>query len=47
MPLDQAGRLIGTRSVVPEPLHPAQISHLDVRRRNRFGGALHEYRHAA
>ncbi|MFG2656970.1 integrase core domain-containing protein [Streptomyces sp. NPDC048425] len=32
---------------VPEPLPPAQISHLDVRRRDRLGGVLHEYLHAA
>ncbi|MFE5993123.1 integrase core domain-containing protein [Streptomyces sp. NPDC056453] len=32
---------------VPEPLTPAQISHLDVRRRDRLGGVLHEYQHAA
>jgi hypothetical protein len=37
------------------PLHPLpepitgleQIAHLDVRRRDRLGGILHEYRHAA
>lgn len=32
---------------VPEPLAPAQISHLDVRRRDRLGGVLHEHQHAA
>ncbi|MFI9781050.1 integrase core domain-containing protein [Streptomyces sp. NPDC051956] len=31
---------------VPEPLTPAQISHLDVRRKDRLGGVLHEYQHA-
>jgi transposase InsO family protein len=32
---------------VPEPLTPAQIPHLDVRRKDRLGGVLHEYQHAA
>ncbi|MEU9546672.1 integrase core domain-containing protein [Streptomyces mirabilis] len=33
---------------LPEPIHlPAQIEHLDIRRRDRLGGTLHEYRHAA
>jgi len=33
---------------LPEPIHdPEQIAHLDVRRRDRLGGILHEYRHAA
>jgi hypothetical protein len=32
---------------VPEPRTPAQISHLDVRRRDRLGGVLHDYQHAA
>jgi transposase InsO family protein len=32
---------------VPEPLAPAQVSHLDVRRRDRLGGVLHEYQTAA
>jgi len=26
---------------------PEQIARLDVRRRDRFGGILHEYQHAA
>ncbi len=33
---------------LPEPINvPAQIRHLDVRRRDRLGGTLHEYQHAA
>jgi len=33
---------------LPEPLtDPERIAHLDVRRRDRLGGILHEYRHAA
>lgn len=33
---------------LPEPIQvPAQVRHLDVRRRNWLGGTLHEYRHAA
>ena len=33
---------------LPEPMtDPEQIAHLDVRRRDRLGGILHEYRHAA
>ncbi|MFF1691288.1 MULTISPECIES: integrase core domain-containing protein [unclassified Streptomyces] len=32
---------------VPEPLTPAQISHLDIRRKDRLGGVLHKYQHAA
>ncbi len=32
---------------VPEPLDPGQIARLDIRRRDRLGGAIHEYRHAA
>lgn len=33
---------------LPEPLtDPPQITRLDVRRRDRLGGILHEYRHAA
>ena len=31
-----------------EPItDPERIAHLDVRRRDRLGGTLHEYRHAA
>jgi len=26
---------------------PWQVAHLDIRRRDRLGGTLHEYRHAA
>ena len=33
---------------LPEPIaDPDQIAHLDVRRRDRLGGTLHEYQHAA
>jgi putative transposase len=33
---------------LPEPMtDPEQIAHLDVRRRDRLGGTLHEYQHAA
>ena len=33
---------------LPGPItDPEQIAHLDVRRRDRLGGTLHEYRHAA
>lgn len=32
---------------LPEPLEPDRLVHLDVRRRNRLGGILHEYQHAA
>ncbi|MFF1688391.1 MULTISPECIES: integrase core domain-containing protein [unclassified Streptomyces] len=32
---------------VPEPLTRAQITHLDVRRRDRLGRVLHEYRNAS
>jgi putative transposase len=33
---------------LPEPIaDPEQIAQLDVRRRDRLGGTLHEYRHAA
>ena len=33
---------------LPEPTtDPERIAHLDVRRRDRLGGTLHEYRHAA
>jgi len=33
---------------LPEPItDPEQIAHLDVRRRDRLGGTLHEYRHVA
>ena len=32
----------------PEPItEPARIIHLDIRRRDRLGGTLHEYEHAA
>ncbi|WP_189313425.1 integrase core domain-containing protein, partial [Streptomyces brasiliensis] len=33
---------------LPEQINPpAQLSNLDIRRRNRLGGTLHEYQHAA
>lgn len=32
---------------VPEPLDPRQITRLDIRRTDRLGGVVHEYRHAA
>ncbi|MER5917247.1 integrase, partial [Streptomyces sp. NPDC001982] len=33
---------------LPEPIDlPAQIEHLDVRRRDRLGGTLHEYQRVA
>ncbi|RZB16898.1 integrase [Streptomyces sp. F001] len=33
---------------LPEPItDPARILHLDVRGRDRLGGILHEYQHAA
>ncbi|MGE7439348.1 integrase [Kitasatospora sp. NPDC001175] len=34
--------------VVPEPItDPGRISRLDIRRHDRLGGVIHEYRHAA
>ncbi|RAG80756.1 integrase [Streptacidiphilus pinicola] len=32
---------------LPRPLSPHQIERLDIRRHDRLGGVLHEYRHAA
>jgi putative transposase len=33
---------------LPDPIeNPLQIDHLDIRRRARLGGILHEYQHAA
>ena len=33
---------------LPEPItHPDQLARLDIRRRDRLGGVLHEYEHAA
>jgi transposase InsO family protein len=32
---------------LPQPLEPGQITRLDIRRRDRLGGVIHEYRHAA
>ena len=34
--------------MLPEPItDPGRLAHLDVRRRDRLCGTLHEYRHAA
>jgi transposase InsO family protein len=33
--------------VRPQPLEPDQIERLTVRRQDRLGGVIHEYRHAA
>jgi hypothetical protein len=33
---------------LPTPISdPARIAHLDIRKRHRLGGILHEYQHAA
>ena len=33
---------------LPQPIaEPGQIDHLDIQRRDRLGGVLHEYQHAA
>ncbi len=33
---------------LPQPItQPAQLDQLDIRRRDRLGGTLHEYQHAA
>ncbi|MDT3439455.1 hypothetical protein [Pseudofrankia sp. BMG5.37] len=33
---------------LPEPINdPDRLTHLDIRRRDRLGGILHEYEHAA
>jgi hypothetical protein len=33
---------------LPQPITaPDRLNHLDIRRRDRLGGILHEYRHAA
>jgi hypothetical protein len=33
---------------LPQPIaEPDRLGRLDIRRRNRLGGVLHEYRHAA
>jgi hypothetical protein len=33
---------------LPEPItDPGAVTHLDIRRRDRLGGIIHEYRHAA
>ncbi|GHJ41894.1 hypothetical protein Sm713_75030 [Streptomyces sp. TS71-3] len=39
---------VARRHSHPEPVtNPDRIAHLKIRRRDRFGGSLHEYRHAA
>jgi len=36
------------RRPLPEPITaPDRLTHLDIRRRDRLGGILHEYEHAA
>lgn len=36
------------RRPLPQPItNPDRLDHLDIRRRDRLGGILHEYRHAA
>jgi putative transposase len=41
-------RAVAPLRPLPEPItDPERIAHLDVRRRDRLGGTLHEYRHAA
>lgn len=42
--------IANTRPLHPFPApitDPGQITHLDIRRRERLGGILHEYEHAA
>ncbi|MFC9949153.1 integrase [Streptomyces prasinus] len=42
--------IANARPLRPLPMSisdPEQITHLDIRRRQRLGGILHEYRHAA
>ena len=35
-------------ALLPEPItDPQKITHLDIHRRDRLGGILHEYHHAA
>lgn len=43
----QALQQAAPQRTVPEPLTPAQITRLKVRRRDRLGGVLHEYQDAA
>ncbi|MFF1359657.1 integrase core domain-containing protein [Streptomyces sp. NPDC058297] len=43
----QALQKAAPQRTVPEPLNPAQITRLKVRRRERLGGVLHEYQDAA
>ena len=39
------GRIVGTHN--PQVTDQAEIVYLDVRRRGRLGGILHEYEHVA
>jgi putative transposase len=32
---------------LPDLIDPARIAHMNIRRRDRLGGILHEYQHAA
>jgi transposase InsO family protein len=44
----QAMRQAAPLRPVPQPItDPNEIARLDIRRRDRLGGTLHEYRHAA
>ncbi|MFE7333116.1 hypothetical protein ACFU8W_51795, partial [Streptomyces sp. NPDC057565] len=56
MPPDLHGRVFGTFSIantrplrpLPTPIaNPDEIAPLDIRRRERLGGILNEYQHAA
>jgi transposase InsO family protein len=33
--------------LLPDLIDPERIAHMDIRRRDRLGGILHEYQHAA
>jgi hypothetical protein len=44
----RARRVAAPLRPLPQPItEPAQFDHLDIRRRDRLGGIVHEYRHAA
>ena len=46
--LQRAPAAPGHRQRLPDPIEdPGRIAHLDIRRRARLGGILHEYQHAA
>jgi putative transposase len=45
--LGQTSPLPARPEPVTDPSDPDRIAHLDIRRRDRLGGTLHEYRHAA